>query len=308
MLDPLIQKMLEGLAAFPRPDPATLTAQVARDAMKVLQIPLPRAPMAGVRDVFIPVTNAIIKARLYSPVDTGALPCLIYFHGGGWVVGDLEMYDPLARALAKSSGCAVLSVDYRLAPEAQFPVPLNDCYAAVQWAHANAETLGIDPTRLAVGGDSAGGNLAACVALKTRDQGGAIVRHQLLIYPVTDSDLISSSQLELAEGYFLTRAMMAWYWDQYCASAADKLNPLASPSKALSLAGLPSASVVTAAYDPLRDEGDAFARALEEAGVSVAHLSVDGMIHGYVSLVGIIPQAQSTIDFMCAAMARDLKI
>jgi acetyl esterase len=307
MLDPLIQKMLDGLAALPQPDPATLTAQTARDAMAAMQIPLPKAPMAAVRDVTFPVANAAIKARLYTPTETPVLPCLIYFHGGGWVVGDIEIYDSLARALAKSSGCAVLSVEYRLAPEHKFPVPLNDCYAAVQWAHASAEMLGIDPARIAVGGDSAGGNLAACVALKTRDEGGAPLKHQLLIYPVTDSDLKSRSQLELAEGYFLTRAMMAWYWDQYCRSDADKLNPLSSPSKAMSLARLPNASVVTAAYDPLRDEGDAFARALEEAGVSVSHLSVGGMVHGYVSLIGIIPQAQSTIDFMCAAMVRDFK-
>ncbi len=305
MLDPMIQMILSGMAALPRMDPNTLTAEAAREAFKAYRLPLPKQNVAQVRDVRVAVAGGDIAARLYTPHLGAALPCLVYFHGGGWVVGDIESHDPLARALANSAACAVLSVDYRLAPEHPFPGPVEDCFAAVQWAAAHAGDLGIDATRLAVGGDSAGGNLAAAVALKTRDSGGVALRHQLLIYPVTDSGLGTPSYQALADGYLLTRAMMGWYWDQYCATQADKANPLAAPLLAASLAGLPSASVVTAAYDPLRDEGDHYARRLEEAGVTVAHHCEAGMIHGFMSMVGMVPQAQTAVDFMCAALKRD---
>jgi acetyl esterase len=305
MLDPMIKMMLDNLAFMPRPDVSTLTADMARESMRAMQIPLPKAEMAQVRDVDIPVEGASIAARLYKPSDNNNLPCLVYFHGGGWVVGDIDMYDALVRAFAKTAGCAVLSVGYRLSPEHKFPIPLNDCYAAVQWARAHAAMLGINATKIAVGGDSAGGNLAASVALKTRDVGGAPLCHQMLIYPVTNSELTSRSYMDLADGYFLTRAMMAWYWDQYCDNAADKINPLACIAKAATLKNLPNACVITAAYDPLRDEGDSYARRLEEAGVQVAHKSVDGMIHGFVSMIGMLPQAQSAVDFACAALVKD---
>ncbi len=223
-----------------------------------------------------------IPARVYRPGADGRLPPVVYLHGGGWVVGSLESHDPLCRALAAHVPSVVVAVDYRLAPEHAFPAAVEDAWAATQWVSRNAAELGADPNRLVVAGDSAGGNLAAVVALRARDAGLPLAL-QVLIYPVTDADLDSSGYARLGEGLNLTRAKMEWYWGRYL-DGADGTHPEASPLRAADLAGLAPALVQTAEYDPLADEGAAYARRLREAGVPVTLTVYEGQIHGFIRL------------------------
>ena len=215
--------------------------------------------------------------------DTAGRPVLVYFHGGGWVRGDLDTHDGLCRLLADATDCVVLSVAYRRAPEHPFPTPVHDAYAATEWAAEYASIVGGDPDRIAVGGDSAGGNLAAAVTLAARERGGPDISHQVLLYPVTDYAFDTDSYAANAEGYLLSRASMRWYWERYLDDELDGANPYASPLRTPDLSGLPSATVVTAGYDPLRDEGAAYAGRLREAGVSVTHAEYPGMIHVFAS-------------------------
>jgi acetyl esterase len=209
---------------------------------------------------------------------------LVYFHGGGWVLGDLESHDRVCRALANQAGCVVVSVDYRLAPEHVFPAGAEDCYAATKWVAENAASIGADGARLAVGGDSAGGNLAAVVSMMARDRGGPAINFQLLLYPVTDCALATPSQKEFAnDGYVLSRADMEWFWKNYTDPIAEKNNPYACPLRAKDLSGLPPALVLTASHDPLRDEGERFAERLIAAGVKTTCTRYEGVTHGFVS-------------------------
>jgi len=223
-----------------------------------------------------------IRARVYRPDADGALPVVVYFHGGGWVVGSIESHDPLCRALAVGAPSVVVSVDYRLAPEHPFPAAVGDAWAATQWVAEHAAELGADPERLVVAGDSAGGNLAAVVALRARDAGLRLAL-QVLIYPVTDADLDSSGYARLGEGLNLTRAKMEWYWRRYL-DGADGVHPDASPLRAAELAGVAPALVQTAEYDPLGDEGADYAHRLREAGVPVTLTQYDGQVHGFIRL------------------------
>jgi acetyl esterase/lipase len=208
------------------------------------------------------------------------------------VIGNLETHDVPCRAIARRSGAVVVSVDYRLAPEHKFPAAVTDAYAATVWVAQNAARLGIDPGRLCVAGDSAGGNLAAVVALKSRDENGPPIALQALVYPVTDlSSFDTDSYREFAEDHYLTRVLMEWFCDHYLASGDDRRNPHASPLLALDLRGLPPALVITAECDPLRDEGEAYAKRLKDAGVAVTSTRYAGMIHPFFSLAGAIPQA-----------------
>jgi len=218
---------------------------------------------------------------------------LVYFHGGGFVIGDLEVADIPCRQLAAAAGIAVVSVDYRMGPEHKSPAAAEDCYAATAWAAANAATLGGDPNRLGLAGDSAGGNLATVVALLARDRGGPAVSAQVLLCPITDLDLATDaypSRRENGEGYLLTARTLAWFYEQYLENSDDASRPYNSPIKA-DLAGLPPALVVTAGYDPLRDEGDAYAAALAAAGVEVVHLTNPSMIHGFPWMAGVVDHA-----------------
>jgi acetyl esterase len=222
------------------------------------------------------------RARLYRPEAVAALPAVVFLHGGGWALGSLESHDPLCRAIAKRTPAIVVSVDYRLAPEHPFPAAIDDAWTATRWAFAEAADLSIDPERLVVAGDSAGGNLAAVVAMRARDAGLPLAL-QVLIYPVTDADLDSGGYARFGAGLNLTRAEMSWFWEAYL-DGADRWDPHASPLRADELAGLAPALVLTAEHDPVTDEAEAFARRLGDAGVPVTLTRYDGQIHGFVRL------------------------
>jgi acetyl esterase len=282
-LDPQARAVLDQLASTGGGPLSSYPVEGARrlmDAMAAMSGP--GEDVAHVEDRRIPGPAGDIPTRLYRPAGE-ALPLLVYFHGGGWVLGGLETHDALCRALANASGCAVLAVDYRLAPEHRYPAAADDCYAATVWAVANARALGADPARVAIGGDSAGGNLTAVTALRARDQGTPRLKVQLLIYPATDHAYGTVSYRENGEGYLLTHADMVWFWDHYLGDD-DGYDPYASPLRAEDLSGLPPALVITAGFDPLRDEGEAYAHRLQEAGGSVTLTRYDGMIHGFFGM------------------------
>ncbi len=224
---------------------------------------------------------------LYRPATPGPHPLVVYYHGGGWVLGSHETDDPFCRDLCARSGMVIVSVDYRHAPEARFPAAPDDAFAALQWIAAHASELGGVPGQLIVAGWSAGGNLAAVVSQKARDAGGPEIVGQLLITPVTDCDLDTGSYQENADGYVLTKPLMEWFWDHY-ADAADRNDPACSPLQAADLSGLPPAFIVTAEFDPLRDEGNAYAAALDAAGVPVTLLQARGHTHTSLSMVDVI--------------------
>ena len=231
-----------------------------------------------------------LQVRVYVPDAEGPLPVLVYYHGGGWVAGSLAVADEPCRALANRSGVIVVAASYRLAPEARFPAAANDAYAVLSWASAHAEEFGGDAARLGVIGDSAGGNLAAVVALMARDRGTPAVKAQILTYPVIQRSGNFPSLEENREGYLLTTAGIGWFWEQYLANEEDATNPYASPIMAESLAGLPPALVMTAEFDPTRDEGESYGQALEKAGVPVTIQRFEGLIHGVYWMSGAVPR------------------
>jgi acetyl esterase len=241
----------------------------------------PPAPVAAVADRRVPGPAGELPLRVYTPEGEPPFPIVVFFHGGGWVVGTLDTYDPLCRALAAATPAVVVSVDYRLAPEHRWPAAVEDAYAATEWASRNAAALGGVQHRLAVAGDSAGGNLAAVVALGARDRGGPAIAFQLLVYPALDAAGDTASWREYADGYHLTADGMRWYWDHYL-GGADGAAPDASPLRAAFVGGLPPALVIGAEYDILRDEGEAYAARLAEAGVDASASRHAGVVHGFV--------------------------
>lgn len=251
----------------------------------VMRMPKSRTavPRAGVADRAIPGPAGDIPIRIYTPQGAGPFPLLVYFHGGGFVVGSIDDADVMCRTLCGGVGCVVVSVGYRLAPEHKFPAASDDCLAATRWVALHATELAADPDRLAVGGDSAGGNLATVTALRIRDEGGPPLCGQLLIYPVADYHTPpTSSYLANANGYLLTRDMMIWFWEHYLNHAGEAEDPRAAPLRAPDLSGLPPALVITAEFDPLRDEGERYAERLRQAGVPVVLSRYSGMIHGFL--------------------------
>jgi len=248
--------------------------------------------------------------RIYTPLDAAdaVLAGVVFFHGGGFVIGDLDTHDDLCRLLANGSGCRVVSVEYRLAPEHPFPAAVEDCWAATQYIAGQADEFGIDATRLAVAGDSAGGNLAAVVTQLAKREDGPAIGFQLLIYPVTQlgSDIETRSMRENASGYFFEKQGMDWFTRAYCPDAAHRSDPRLSPLLCTDLSGLPPAYVVTAGFDPLRDEGKAYADKLDAAGVSVTHVHYPGMIHGFFAMRGLIPKAAEAVAAAAAAMREAL--
>ena len=284
-LHPAIQAMLAAEVPGPPLDAMPINeARVLREGM-MLQRPRRDEPVARVEDWMIPGSGLGIPARVYTPSGkVGPHPILVFFHGGGWVFGTLETHGDICRTLCHRSGSLVVSVDYRRAPEHRFPAALEDCCAAVRWCAGHAAEIGGDPTRLAVAGDSAGGNLAAAVALRGRDDGGPTLALQVLIYPVTNCAFDTASYHQYASGYGLTRDMMRYFWKSYLSRPADANHPAASPLQAADLAGLPPALVLTAQYDVLRDEGEAYAARLAQASVPVRCTRYLEMNHGFVQL------------------------
>ena len=302
-LDPQAQQVLDQMAALGLPPNHTVSPEEARANM--LARPRPEGPeVAKVEDRTIANGNFQVPVRIYTPAGSGPFPVLSWFHGGGWVLGNLETADATARHLAVGAGCVVVSVDYRLAPEAKFPVPFDDCYAATQWIVQNAASINVDPSRIAVGGDSAGGNLAAGICLAAKDRGGLPIAFQLLVYPVTAVDFSTGSYKQNADGYLLTMDGMKWYWNHYLSSDADASNPYAAPLAAKDLSGLPPALVITAEFDPLRDEGEAYAKKLQDAGVAATAIRYDGMIHGFFGMSAVLDKgAQAVAQASSALMA-----
>jgi acetyl esterase len=268
----------------------------------------PPRPMARVESVTIPGPGGEMPARLYVALGTPSppQPLLVYHHGGGWVVGDLDTHDGLCRFLAEHSGCRVLSVDYRLAPEHPFPAPLEDVVAAFAWTHENATELGADPERIAVGGDSAGGNLSTALCLQQRDSGGPMPAMQLLLYPVTDVVGGQQSRDTYAEGFLLTRDDMEWFENHYIPDGIDDDEPRASMMRAPDVSGLPPAYVATAGFDPLRDEGEVYAERMREAGVRVVLQRHPGMIHGFANLTAVCPSAHTAMLEVAGALRMGL--
>ncbi len=304
-LYPEVRALLEKLEAQGGPALESLPpAEARKEAAEALQ-PLQgeSETVSRTEDQRIPGPDGSIRIRIYTPGERGPLPGLVYFHGGGWVLCDLDTHDKTCRALAHKAGAVVVSVDYRLAPEHRFPAAVVDCCAATRWVAANAERLDVDPRRIAVGGDSAGGNLAAVVALKFRDEGGPALALQVLVYPVTNLAAFDTpSYQEFAEGYYLTRTEMEWFRGHYLATAGDGQNPDASPLLAPDLRGLPPALVITAECDTLRDEGEAYARRLAEAGVDVTCTRYAGMVHPFFSLPGVIDGGRRAVEQFAAAV------
>jgi acetyl esterase len=295
-LDPQAKAILDLLAEAPMPPPAELEPAQMREIFESMNVPSQPPPLASAVDRRLPGPAGDVPVRIYTPEGSGPFPALVYFHGGGFVIGGIDTHDGTCRELCNEAGCVVVSVDYRLAPEHPFPAAPEDCYAATRWVAEHGTGIGVDPTRLAVGGDSAGGNLAAAVSLMARDRGGPALRHQLLVYPVTDHAFDTASYEENAEGYMLTRDMMRWFWGHYLTDPARGDEPLASPLRAKDLSGLPSATVITAEFDPLRDEGEAFAERLIGAGVKTELTRYDGMFHGFFAMTGAIDKARRAVE------------
>lgn len=309
MLHPHARALLDLIAERGVPPTHTLTPAEARavyrDRRGFTQ-PAP-PPVASVTELAAEGPHGTIPLRLYRPLDTAAgqvLPALVYYHGGGWVIGDLDTHDTLCRELANHSGCAVVSVDYRLAPEHRFPAAVDDSIAAARWVHRQAAALHIDPARIAVGGDSAGGNLAAVVALAARDAADLPLAYQLLIYPATDQHRSAPSHTTNGEGYLLTRDTMAYFTGHYIPEPARYADWRASPLLHPDLSRLPPALVLTAGYDPLRDEGLAYAQKLSEAGNTATHLSFERQIHGFILMGKVLDEANTAVR-LCAAALRD---
>jgi acetyl esterase len=307
-LDPQARAILEQMTAAGNPPIEDVSVEEARQASAAMaEMQGAPEPVAKVEDRNLPGPGGDIPVRIYVPDGKGPLPVLAYFHGGGWVVGGIESSDSLCRTLANAAGCIVVSVDYRLAPEHPFPAAADDAYAATRWIAANAAGFGGDPSRLAVSGDSAGGNLAAVVSLMARDRREPAIRFQLLIYPVTDAACDSPSYSENADGYFLTKAAMRWFWNHYVPNDTDRMHAYASPLHAGNFADLPPALVITAEFDPLRDEGERYAERLRAAGVPVQLARYDGMIHGFFTMGSVLDQGRTAVARAAAALREALE-
>ena len=289
-LDAQTQALLDEMQAAAGPALYTLPPAAAREMMfELAKLGGAPDPVAHIQDSAIASPAGDIPIRIYTPAGDGPFPILVYFHGGGWVIGDRDTHDVPCCNLANRAGCVVVSVDYRRAPEYKFPAAPQDCLAATRWAATNAAEINGDRSRIAVGGDSAGGNLAAVVAQMARDEGGPAMVGQLLIYPVTDYYLPAKpSYIENGDGYLLTRDDMIYFWGHYLNTPTEADNPYAAPLRAADLSNLAPAFVLTMEFDPLRDEGEHYAEQLKAAGVPTHAKRYDGSIHGCVSLAGVL--------------------
>jgi acetyl esterase len=316
MLHPQAQALLQAMIDRAVPPMHTLPVQEARQTYLERKALTQPTPPTVARSIDLLPGSALappVRVRVIHPCEPAAdtaLPALVFFHGGGWVIGDLDTHDTLCRELALQAGVVVVSVDYRLAPEHRFPAAVEDCVAATRWVRAHAQALGIDGQRLAVGGDSAGGNLAAVVALLLRDGDDpdtfSSLRHQLLIYPATDMRQVAPSHTHNAQGYLLTREMLAWYRRHYMGDIHSHDDWRASPLLHPKLQGLPPALVLTAGYDPLCDEGLQYAQALSQAGVPCTHLCFERQIHGFILMGRVLEEAHTAVALCAAELKRAL--
>ena len=296
-LDPQAQAVADMLSQLPAPNYAALTVKEYRDMLAAFPpMPVLDDDLGSVEDCTLTGAAGPLKIRIYRPKSTGPHPLTVFFHGGCFVSCGLDTHDNLCRRLVAQAACMVVSVDYRLAPEHPFPAGIDDAVAAVRWLHAHASQLGIDPKRIAVAGDSAGGAIATVVAWQLRHTEITLC-HQLLLYPVTDSACNSRSQLEITAAPMLSSETMRWAWHQYLPSEQAGQDPRASPSRQTDLQGMAPATIITAEVDPLRDEGEAYARALVEAGVPVAQRRWIGHFHGFASMLGSLDAASQALAF-----------
>jgi len=302
-LHPQIQAVLDRVARSPLPPYHTVPAHIARRIYRDTRAALsPKPP--EIAETRLLVFDNSVAVRAYRPVLNETLPALMFFHGGGWTIGDLDTHDVVCRQLAIGARCAVFSVDYRLAPEHPFPAAVDDCFFASQFVHRNAKSLNVDPGRIAVAGDSAGGNLAAVVALMARDKGGLPLAYQLLIYPATDQRCEFPSFERNGQGYLLTKEGILFFRAGYLPDPKDRTDWRASPLLAASHANLPPALVITAGYDPLVDEGEAYAERLATSGVEVAYRRFPDMVHGFVLFGGVVDAANAALGECCERLSR----
>lgn len=310
-LNPGAQAVLDLIKEAGRPSFEEMSVPECREAYVNSRKALQPDPIEidEVRDLEMPGPAGAIALRLYRNRPAGrdrAQPVIVYFHGGGWVIGDLDSHDTVCRELAARSGATLVAVDYRLAPEHVFPAAVEDAVAATRWVSENAAELGVDPGRLAVAGDSAGGNIAAVAAIDARDNGGPKIAFQALIYPVTDFDLTRRSYAENGDKPPVKTTTMAWFRDLYLANPEDQTDWRAAPVHARDLSGLPPALVLTAGYDPLRDEGKAYANALDAAGTPCRYVCYEGQIHGFLNMARVNPQTFDAFDEVANAIRAGL--
>lgn len=317
-LDPQMQAVLDQLVKFGAPPIEQSSPEIARNlptfknaveemvaenaAMRSIALIKPNPePVGKISHILIPSTAGDIVARVFTPSGNGPFPVLVYFHGGGWVIANLDVYESSCRALCNAAACIVVSVAYRQAPEYKYPSAVDDAHTALKWVMANAQQLNGDPSRVAVGGESAGGNLATVACLKIRDAKEQMPVAQLLVYPVTDSSMNTPSYQENANAKPLNAAMMSWFWHYYLENESQGREPYASPLHA-NLSGLPPATVLTAQFDPLRDEGEAYAQKLLDAGVPVFAKRYDGVTHEFFGLAGVVPTAKQAVEDAATAL------
>jgi acetyl esterase len=312
MLHPQTQALLASIEKNGVPPMHTLSPEDARRAYRDRRFTTQPEPpaVAEVVELRAPGPRGPVSLRMYRPLTAYAptahlMPVLVFFHGGGWVIGDLDTHDTLCRELANGSGCAVIAADYRLAPENPFPAGFDDCVSTTEWVRHNALALGLDATRIAVGGDSAGGNLAAAVAIAQRDVGTPLA-FQLLIYPVTDQQGGTPSHVRNGQGYLLTNDTMNYYRDHYIGDANNYLDWRASPIVRPDLTDLPPAFVLTAGYDPLRDEGLYYAQRLSDSGCATSYVCFDRQIHGFILMGKVLDEANTAVAFCAEALRRGL--
>jgi acetyl esterase len=306
-LDPQAKMLMDQLASLNGPKLCTLTATDARRVTAgTFKLPPERLEKVfKIEDRKIPGPGGELPIRVYTPQGNGPFPVLVFFHGGGWVLCDLDSHDAPCRILTNKVGCVTVSVDYRLAPEHKFPAGVEDCFAATKWVAAHARELNVDANRLAIGGDSAGGNLSAVIAQLARDAGGPKIAFQLLIYPATEAELDTASHKTFTD-YFLTKDDIVWFWGHYLRGPADRKDPRVAPALTKNLKGLPPALVITAEFDPLRDEGEAYGEKLRAAGVPVTVSRYEGMIHGFLSMFDALDKGKLALEESAAALKKAL--
>lgn len=293
-VNPKIQFFLNQMNTMPL-SMERLTPEAMRNSENAALVAVQKEPVEHVEDRTIPLEGRDIPIRIYTPAGEAPFPALVFYHGGGWVLGSIESHDAISREIANLASCVVISVEYRLAPEHKFPAAVEDAYESLEWVVANAGELGIDRDRIAVGGDSAGGNLATVACLIAKERSGPRIVHQLLLYPSTGSAADTPSMAENAEGYLLTRDMMGWFQMHYLNSPEDRHHPYLSPILSDELAGLPPATILTAQYDPLRDVGAAYAEKLQGHGVDVYYKNYHDLIHGFANFSSFVPEAREAV-------------